>query len=121
MTSLSSQRLLGQVQILLSAIGFGSMAIFARYAYTEGTSTPTLLFLRFGLDLVRALHSNLRIAGPMVVTFVVLSALPHLAKRMPPLIGALLVGAVAVALGGQVNPDLIGSLTFAQPVLQAPV
>lgn len=49
MTSLSSQRLLGQLQILLSAIGFGSMAIFARYAYSEGTSTPTLLFLRFGL------------------------------------------------------------------------
>ena len=50
-----------------------------------------------------------------------LSALPALGKRLPPLIGALLVGAVAVALGGQVNPDLLGSLTFAQPVVQAPV
>ena len=79
------------------------------------------VFLRFGLDLVRALHSNLTIAAPMVVAFVLLSALPALGKRLPPLIGALLVGAVAVALGGQVNPDLLGSLTFAQPVVQAPV
>lgn len=46
---------------------------------------------------------------------------PCLYKRLPPLIGALLVGAVAVALGGQVNLDLLGSLTFAQPVVQAPV
>ncbi|WP_293759708.1 DMT family transporter [uncultured Aquitalea sp.] len=41
--------LLGQFKILLSSIGFGSMAIFARFAYAEGVSTPTLLFLRFAL------------------------------------------------------------------------
>lgn len=40
---------LGQLKILLSAIGFGSMAIFARFAYEDGASTPTLLFLRFAL------------------------------------------------------------------------
>ena len=40
---------LGQLKILLSAIGFGSMAIFARFAYEDGVSTPTLLFLRFAL------------------------------------------------------------------------
>jgi len=40
---------LAQFKILLSAIGFGSMAILARFAYADGVSTPTLLFLRFFL------------------------------------------------------------------------
>ena len=41
------------------------------------------VFLRFGLDLVRSLHEDLAIAGPMVVTFFVLSALPGLGRRLP--------------------------------------
>jgi drug/metabolite transporter (DMT)-like permease len=40
---------LAQFKILLSAIGFGSMAILARFAYADGVSTPSLLFLRFFL------------------------------------------------------------------------
>src|SRR5690606_30128453 len=32
------------------------------------------VFLRFGLDLVRALHSDIAIAGPMVAAFLILSA-----------------------------------------------
>jgi len=40
---------LAQIKILLSALGFGSMAILARFAYADGVSTPSLLFLRFFL------------------------------------------------------------------------
>lgn len=40
---------LAQFKILLSAIGFGSMAILARFAYADGVSTASLLFLRFFL------------------------------------------------------------------------
>lgn len=40
---------LAQFKILLSALGFGSMAILARFAYADGVSTPSLLFLRFFL------------------------------------------------------------------------
>ncbi|MBN8443661.1 MAG: benzoate/H(+) symporter BenE family transporter [Thauera sp.] len=79
------------------------------------------VFLRFGLDLVRALHSNLAIAAPMVIVFLALSASPALAKRMPPLIGSLLVGALSVALLGQLDTSTLGSFAFAQPVVQAPV
>ena len=56
------------------------------------------VFLRFGLDLVRALHADIAIAGPMVGTYLLLSALPALGRRMPPPIGALFVGAAATAL-----------------------
>ena len=79
------------------------------------------VFLRFGLDLVRALHTDAAIAVPMVLTFVLLSALPVWGKRMPPLIGALLVGALAIALLGRLDTSGLGSFAFAQPLVQAPV
>src|SRR5215212_732991 len=79
------------------------------------------VFLRFGLDLVRALHSDVAIAAPMVITFLGLSALPALGRRMPPLIGALLVGAIVVAVLGRVDTSALGSFQIARPVVQAPV
>ena len=39
----------GAALCLLSAAGFGSMAIFGKLAYDEGVSTSTLLLVRFGL------------------------------------------------------------------------
>ena len=79
------------------------------------------VFLRFGLDLVRALHGDASIAAPMVLTFLVLSALPALGRRMPPLIGALLVGAVVAGVLGRFDASALGSIQFVHPVVQAPV
>lgn len=79
------------------------------------------VFLRFGLDLVRALHGDLAVAGPMAAAFLVLSALPALGRRVPPLIGALLVGALVVAALGRVGASALGGFDFARPVVQAPV
>src|SRR3954464_11091798 len=78
------------------------------------------VFLRFGLDLVRALHDDLSIAGPMVAAFLLLSALPRLGRRMPPLIGALLTGAAVVALLGRVGGASLGGFALVRPVVQAP-
>src|SRR6185369_8249894 len=58
------------------------------------------VFLRFGLDLIRAFHADLPIAGPMVAVFLLLSAVPKLGRRVPPLIGALLIGALATMILG---------------------
>ena len=79
------------------------------------------VFLRFGLDLVRALHSDAAIAAPMVIAFVALSALPVWGRRLPPLIGALLVGALAIALLGSLDTSGLDGFALAQPLLQAPV
>lgn len=77
------------------------------------------VFLRFGVDLVRSLHDDVAIAAPMVVVFLLLSALPALGRRVPPIIGALVVGVVAVALSGRFRPA--GAVTWlAAPVVQAP-
>jgi benzoate membrane transport protein len=79
------------------------------------------VFLRFGLDIVRALQSDVAIAAPMVAVFLLLSAKADWGKRLPPVIGALLVGALAVALSGRLDASAVGQLSLAKPVIQAPV
>ncbi len=78
------------------------------------------VFLRFGLDLVRALHDDFGIAGPMVVTWVVLSVSPSLGRRMPPLIGALLVGVGAALVDGRFAAGTFAEIDIIEPVIQAP-
>jgi len=78
------------------------------------------VFLRFGLDLVRALHTDFGIAGPMVVAWVLLSVLPALGRRMPPLIGALLVGVGAALLDGRFHSGTFAALEVIKPVIQTP-
>jgi benzoate membrane transport protein len=78
------------------------------------------VFLRFGTDLVRALGGDPAIAAPMVAVFVVLTAVPALGRRMPPILGALVVGAVAVGLSGRFNPGPAGTRWLAAPLVQAP-
>jgi benzoate membrane transport protein len=76
------------------------------------------VFLRFGTGLVEAL-GDVVVAVPMVVVFLVLSTWAWLGTRIPPILGALVVGAVAVAVSGRFNP---GPTTgwIAAPGLQTP-
>lgn len=78
------------------------------------------VFLRFGVELVLALKADFRIALPMTLAFLGLSALPRLARWVPPLIGALAVGAGALAILGGLAPGAL-SLEMARPGLYAPV
>ena len=78
------------------------------------------VFLRFGLDVVRALDSDAAIAAPMVIVFFLCSAIPSLGRRLPPVIAALLVGGVMIALLGRLDVNDLGALGWAQPVFQAP-
>ena len=109
----------GLLILLLGATGWVRRA-------TQAVPMPIVMgmvagvFLRFGLDLVRALHTDVAIAAPMVATWLLLTALPALGKRLPPLIGALLVGALAIALLGRLHPSALGALELVRPVIQAP-
>ena len=87
------------------------------------------VFLRFGTDLVFAVRDTWLIAVPMIVAFLALAAFPAAASRMPPLIGALLLGAALVLAGvGAGGADATASVAlagdagrgFAAPLLQAP-
>lgn len=78
------------------------------------------VFLRFGTDVIRSLHDDVWIAAPMVIAFLVLSAAPRIARWMPPMIGVLLVGVIAIALQGKASWPQASSLALSIPVLQYP-
>jgi benzoate membrane transport protein len=78
------------------------------------------VFLRFGVDLVLAFRDEFWIALPMTAAFFALSALPRAARAIPPLIGALAVGAVAVWLLGSFRPPAGALFAIAQPNLYLP-
>ena len=59
------------------------------------------VFLRFGLELVHAVFADTAIVGPMVAIWLLLTALPRLGRRCPPIIGTLLVGALATIMLGR--------------------
>jgi len=78
------------------------------------------VFLRFGLDLVHAVFADTGIAAPMVVVWLALSALPQLGRRCPPIIGALVAGALAVLVSGHFDLSAPMQLELIRPVIQAP-
>ncbi|GAA4545554.1 benzoate/H(+) symporter BenE family transporter [Pseudonocardia xishanensis] len=77
------------------------------------------VFLSFGTGLVRSVSTDVGVAVPMVVVFLVLTAWPAAGRRVPPILGALVVGVVAVLVGGALRPMVVDGL-LAAPVLQAP-
>lgn len=79
------------------------------------------VFLRFGLGLVYAVRDDVWIAAPMVAVFIALSATPSWSRRLPPLIGALLVGAVTIALLDKFHPQAGSVTVLANPNLYVPV
>ena len=78
------------------------------------------VFLRFGLDLVRALNVDVADAAPMVIVWLALSAAPAIGRRMPPLIGALIVGVALVVGLGRFDTTSLGAIELVRPVLQMP-
>jgi benzoate membrane transport protein len=79
------------------------------------------VFLPFGLDWVKAFESDLAIALPMTLTFLGLSALPNVARRLPPLIIAMAVGVFAIALTrAGALPPIGADAILAAPVVVTP-
>ena len=109
----------GALMLLLGATGWVKRAM-------QAVPMPIVMgmvagvFLRFGLDLVRALHQDPAIAVPMVVVWLLLSAIPTLGRRIPPLIGTLIVGLAATVLLGRLDASMLGALEWARPVVQVP-
>jgi benzoate membrane transport protein len=78
------------------------------------------VFLRFGVGLVHAFRDELWIALPMSAAFFAIAAVPRLARALPPLIGALAVGALAVWWLGSFKPPAGALFAIAQPNLYVP-
>jgi benzoate membrane transport protein len=78
------------------------------------------VFLRFGVDLVLALRDHPWIALPMTAAFALLTALPRLSRVLPPLIGALIAGALAIGVLGAFKPPAAPLFALAAPNLYLP-
>ncbi len=79
------------------------------------------VFLQFGIDWLLAFKHSFWIALPMSVVFFLLLASPRVARFLPPLIAALVVGIVASHLTGAIAPLDGVPLSFAPPRLVMPV
>jgi benzoate membrane transport protein len=79
------------------------------------------VFLRFGLDLVRAFRDGLWIALPMTAAFLLLTLEKRISKFVPPLIGALVVGGIMVWLLGAFRAPAGALFAVASPNLYKPV
>ncbi|MGE0848110.1 MAG: benzoate/H(+) symporter BenE family transporter [Hyphomicrobiaceae bacterium] len=78
------------------------------------------VFLQFGLDWVRAFQLDLGMAGVMTGAFLLISAVPTLAVRVPPMLVALAAGAAMIYQSGTFAPGLDQTALVAAPQLQAP-
>ena len=78
------------------------------------------VFLRFAVDLVLAFRDGLWIALPMTAAFFALSAFPRAARLLPPLIGALVAGGLAVWWTGAFSPPAGALFAFASPNFYVP-
>ena len=77
------------------------------------------VFLKFGTDIIAATQANPVVAAPMVAAFLLLTAVPALGRFLPPVLGTLVVGCIAVAGSGQFIPGEAGPV-LATPVFTAP-
>jgi benzoate membrane transport protein len=78
------------------------------------------VFLRFGVELVHAMFADAPIAGPMVAIWLLLTSLPRLGRRCPPIIGTLLAGTLATIMLGRLDASMPLKVEFIKPVIQAP-
>jgi benzoate membrane transport protein len=93
---------------------------------TEAAPMPIVMamvagvFLRFGLNLVFSVRDDFWIAAPMVLAFTVLSCSTRLGRLLPPVLGALAAGALAIWWLGRFQPPAT-LFAFASPNFYAPV
>ncbi|MHA1537701.1 MAG: benzoate/H(+) symporter BenE family transporter [Alphaproteobacteria bacterium] len=79
------------------------------------------VFLPFVLKIVTAFEKDWLIAGVTLGTFVVISLAPALARIDPPVLAALVAGALAAVLSDQVVLKEPLQLAIAEPILYRPV
>ena len=82
-----TQKLSGILLVAVSAAAFGLIPVFAKTAYAAGTSTYTLLFLRFLVGtafmfLLMRLRRLLRPSGREIVCFLLLGAVLYVGQSL---------------------------------------
>ena len=78
------------------------------------------VFLRFGTGLVHAVRDDFAVAAPMVVVFILLSLSRQAGRWLPPLIGAMIAGALAIFIAGSFDAQSQDLLVLAPPNFYLP-
>src|SRR5699024_6148865 len=65
------------------------------------------VFLQFGLGLVDAVWASAGVALPMALAFIVVGSVPRLARVVPPILAAMVVGIVAIVLDGGLSRGVL--------------
>ena len=78
------------------------------------------VFMKFGVDLVHSLRDDFALAAPMTAVFIALTAVPALGRRVPPLIAAMVVGAVLIAAYGSFDAAGASGDALVRPNLYVP-
>ncbi len=79
------------------------------------------VFLQFGIDWLRAFQDAFWIALPMTVAFLAVLAMPRLARVVPPMIVALVVGITAALATGAILPTSAAPVVLGIPRMTMPV
>jgi benzoate membrane transport protein len=78
------------------------------------------VFLRFGIGLVHAFRDDLAIALVMCAVWLAFNVSPRLGRAVPPLIAALVAGAITIALEGTFKPAGGALFALASPNVYVP-
>jgi benzoate membrane transport protein len=78
------------------------------------------VFLPFGLNIIAAFGTSPWVAGITVVSFIGVSLSPALTRHVPPVLAALIPGAVAVVGLGEIHLQEGMTLALAAPILYVP-
>lgn len=79
------------------------------------------VFLQFGIDWLRSFNEAFWIAMPMSAVFLALLAMPRVARVVPPMIAALIVGIIAAYATDAIVPTSGAPVSLAFPRLVMPV
>lgn len=103
--------------LLMLALGLSGLVRRAMHAVPMPIVMAMVagVFLRFGIELVQAFRADFAIAAVMTCVFVALSAFPRFAKILPPMIGALIAGAIVIWLSGSFHPGDAAMFSLARP------
>lgn len=110
--SVRRQRWLGIAAMLLSAIAFGWLGVFARLAYDDGSEPITVLCLRFSIAAI-VMHGILRIRGEqlprgkVLIGLILLGGIGYVAQSMAYFVALTMASAGLVAVLLYLYPGLV--------------
>lgn len=100
---LPTSRIIGFGLVMISAAGFGTLAVLGRFAYADGMNAQSILFLRFSLAavlmlaLLRARREALP-RGPVLLRLIAMGAVGYVGQAMAYLLALKYASAGLVAL-----------------------